>query len=196
MAKGRRINVAPEKYHSLLFWYRVLLDRRRWAGRPLSPAIAQPLAQRAHRVYGIWTVQSRYQPDQALQREAESVYNDVTWIYDHRSNWWCNMPIKHRLQRTLPPSAAELTRKLIDEWRTPKAKGQPLIVIEGQKGQPTYIYVIWDKWGGMDQLDRSEIIMDAVENLSGDKMIPDMSLITVAMGLTTEEAKRMRIKVS
>ena len=104
------------------------------------------------------------------------------------------MPIKHRLQRTLPASATELTRMLMDEWRNPKAKGQPLIVIEGQKGQPTHIYVIWDKWRDLDQLDRSEIIMDVVENLGGDKVLPDISLITVAMGLTSEEAKRMRIK--
>jgi hypothetical protein len=57
-------------------------------------------------------------------------------------------------------------------------------------------YVIWDKWRGLSQLDRSEIIMDVAENLSGDKMLPDISLITVAMGLTPEEAKRMRIKAS
>jgi hypothetical protein len=82
---------------------------------------------------------------------------------------------------------------LTDEWKRPKKKGQPIIVLEGGKGQPLHIYVIWDKWQGLDQQARSEIIMDVVENLSGDDLIPDLSLVTVAMGLTAEEANRMGI---
>jgi len=104
------------------------------------------------------------------------------------------MPIKHRLQRTLPPSATELTRMLITEWQHPKSEGQPLIVIEGQRDQPTHIYVIWDEWRDLNQTQRSESIMDAVEHLAGDARIPDLSLVTVAMGLTVEEARRMGIQ--
>ena len=103
------------------------------------------------------------------------------------------MPIKHRLQRTLPSSANELARLLMDEWVHPKNEGQPLIVLEGGKGQPQHIYVIWDQWQGLDQRQRSEIIMDVVENLSGEHTFQDPSLVTVAMGLTPEEAERMGI---
>ncbi len=105
------------------------------------------------------------------------------------------MPIKHRLQRTLPPSATELTRMLIGEWQNPKSEGQPLIVIEGGKDQPTHIYVIWDEWRDLNQTQRSEVIMDVVEHLAGDARIRDRSLVTVAMGLTAQEAKRMGIQV-
>ena len=83
-ARQHGIRIDPEKYHSLLFWCHVLRAKRRWARRPLSAGIDQPLVQWARRIYGIWKVDMRYQPDQALQSEAESVYNDVTWIYDHR----------------------------------------------------------------------------------------------------------------
>lgn len=106
------------------------------------------------------------------------------------------MPIKHRLKRTLPPSASELTRELIVEWTKPKKTGQPVIVIEGDQGQPRHIYVIWDAWQGLDPRDRSEIIMDAVEHLAGDQAFPDVSLVTVAMGLTAEEAARMGIEAA
>jgi hypothetical protein len=81
----------------------------------------------------------------------------------------------------------------MEEWIKPKQKGQPLIILEGKQGEPQHIYVIWDEWKGLGQQDRSEIIMDVVENLSGRNAVPDLSLVTVAMGLTAEEAKRMHI---
>ncbi len=82
------------------------------------------------------------------------------------------------------------------EWTEPSSAGQPLIVLEGERGQPQHVYVIWDEWKGLDQRERSEIIMDVVEQLSGPQGMPDLSLVTVAMGLTIEEAKRMGIDVS
>lgn len=106
------------------------------------------------------------------------------------------MPIKHRLQRTLPSSATELAHVLMKEWTEPKEEGQPVIVLEGDEGQPQHIYVIWDEWQGLDQRQRSEIIMDVAENLSGGRVVPGLSLVTVAMGLTSEEAKRMGIEVA
>jgi hypothetical protein len=83
---------------------------------------------------------------------------------------------------------------LMREWTRPKQTGQPVIVLEGEENEPQHIYVVWDEWEGLDQKDRSEIIMDVAEHLSGDKALPDLSLVTVAMGLTTEEAERMGIK--
>lgn len=106
------------------------------------------------------------------------------------------MPVKRRLQRTLPDSAGELTRLLHNEWTKPKRSGQPLIVIEGNKNQPIHIYVIWDRWGDLSQTERSEMIMDVIDHLSGKDRLPANSPVTVAMGLTTEEAKRMGIKVT
>jgi len=103
------------------------------------------------------------------------------------------MPVKHRLQRHRPARADELTRMLIDEWKSPKESGQPLIVIEGADPEPKHIYVIWDQWGELSQTERSEIIMDVVEHLD-DGHRTDLSKITVAMGLTTQEAKRMGIE--
>lgn len=104
------------------------------------------------------------------------------------------MPIKHRLQRTRPESATELTRLLHNEWVKPKKNGQPLIVIEGRADEPIHVYVIWDRWEPFNQTERSEIIMDVVENLTGSNRLPEASPVTVAMGLTNEEARRMGIQ--
>jgi len=106
------------------------------------------------------------------------------------------MPIRNRLNRTLPPNSSELIRMLMEEWTKPKNEGQPVIVLEGGKEQPQHIYVIWDQWQGLDQTQRSEIIMDVVEHLSGPHALADISLVTVAMGLTTEEAKRLGIEAA
>ena len=85
---------------------------------------------------------------------------------------------------------------LHNEWTKPKKRGQPLIISEGTKNEPVHLYVIWDKWGELSQTERLEIIMDVMDNLTGKDRLPDDSPVTVAMGLTTEEAKRMGIKVT
>jgi len=104
------------------------------------------------------------------------------------------MPVKRRLHRTLPENATELARLLFNEWTKPKEKGQPVIILEGEKNEPLHIYVLWDKWRDLNQTERSEIIMDVVDNLAGEHRLPAGSPITVAMGLTAEEAKRMGIR--
>ena len=104
------------------------------------------------------------------------------------------MPVKRRLQRTQSADALELTRLLHNEWTKPKKSGQPLIIVEGSKNEPLHIYVIWNKWAELTQAERSEIIMDVVDNLAGKNTLPANSPVTVAMGLTTEEAERMGIE--
>jgi len=77
--------IPHESYHSLWFWLHVLRTKRASLGRPLPGDVDARLVQRVRRIYGIWIVDMRYKPDQALPREAESVYDDVTWIRDRRA---------------------------------------------------------------------------------------------------------------
>lgn len=100
------------------------------------------------------------------------------------------MPVKKRLKRTLPPNASKLMKALGDEWESPRTSGEPLIVLEGGEGQPIHIYVIWNEWEGLSELERSEIILNVAE-----QRLDDPSLVTVAMGLTAREAERMGIAV-
>ncbi len=81
-----------------------------------------------------------------------------------------------------------------NEWTKPKKNGQPIIIVEGDENEPIHIYVIWDRWGEQDQTERSEIIMDVVDNLVGEDRLPVDSPVTVAMGLTKQEAKRLGIE--
>lgn len=57
-------------------------------------------------------------------------------------------------------------------------------------GIPFTTYVIWSEWGDLDQRMRSELITDAYWEVFDDKGLA----LTVAMGLTPEEATRMGIQ--
>ena len=81
---------------------------------------------------------------------------------------------------------------LVEEWRHPRREASEPIIIEDRQARqgPVHVYVIWQDWVGLDQIERSEIIMSACEQVRG----PDFALdVTVAMGLTKQEAERMRI---
>lgn len=100
------------------------------------------------------------------------------------------MPVKPLHPRKPSASAQELKRLLTKEWRKPKKTGQPIILTE-ETGRATHVFVVWDKWSALTQEERSEIIMEAYEDVVGlDKSFN----VTVAMGLTPIEAKRMNIK--
>ena len=58
----------------------------------------------------------------------------------------------------------------------------------GVARQPIHIYVIWDEWVELPQIERSEIIMNAYKETH---QLPDVIRVTFAMGLTAAEAHKM-----
>lgn len=102
------------------------------------------------------------------------------------------MPVK-KLTRSGPsPAAQTLLNRLVDEWRQPDPNAlQPIILEEaGGQGQPTHLYVVWDDWAPLGSIERSEVIMDAYEQVRGSA---GAITVTVAMGLTPIEADRLGI---
>lgn len=82
-----------------------------------------------------------------------------------------------------------LVGELAAEWMTPSGNPEPIILEErGRDRKLVHVYVVWGKWQHLERIERSEIIMDAAEK----KLSPDDVLnISIAMGLTPDEAKRM-----
>jgi len=104
------------------------------------------------------------------------------------------MPVRTLRPKQPHPGATELLRLLVQELRHPReARGRPLILIK-QEGRglirPIQLYVVWRKWESLSQLERSEIIMDAYEQVKG---ADEAQKVVSAMGLTPEEAPRMGI---
>jgi len=77
--------IGCENYHSLVFWYHVLLRKRYIAGRPLPSRMARELGRRIARIHSMWTVDMRYYPDRQIHPDTPGhIYDDVFWIYDRR----------------------------------------------------------------------------------------------------------------
>jgi len=89
--------------------------------------------------------------------------------------------------------AGELKVALVQEWQHPTVRpDQPIVLIDrSAPGGARHVFVVWDRWGTMEQLERSETIMDACEEVLG---VEESLKVTVAMGLTKEEAKRLNIR--
>ncbi len=101
------------------------------------------------------------------------------------------MPVK-TLTQARPQKYRALVDELFGEWAHPNpAVNEPLILEEKDRGNKlVHVYVVWSKWAALDGIDRSDIIMEA----AGKKLTQtDLLEITVAMGLTPDEAQRMGI---
>ncbi|MBC7805941.1 MAG: hypothetical protein H7145_07300 [Akkermansiaceae bacterium] len=61
----------------------------------------------------------------------------------------------------------------------------------GTARQPLHLYVIWNEWVDLPQQERSEVIMDAYEATHDSA---DVVRVTLAMGLTENEARKMGLK--
>jgi hypothetical protein len=80
--------VDRESYHSLLFWTLYLRGKRREAGWPLPNALDWELVRRMRRLYSTWSVDLRYRGWTLQAAEAQTVYDDVTWLRDARIRLW------------------------------------------------------------------------------------------------------------
>ena len=83
-----------------------------------------------------------------------------------------------------------LVERLVEELARDARTGQPFVYINnvGQTGS-FHVTVVWDAWQDLSAQQRSSIIMDALEQHDPAKR----GHITIAMGLTGEEARRLGI---
>ena len=96
------------------------------------------------------------------------------------------------------PEYVKLLERLRSEWQSPRPDAASPVIIATTESHlrrhtayPTRLYVIWDAWGSLSQRERSEIIMDAYEATHRRE---DLLHVTVAMGLTREEAERIKLR--
>lgn len=88
---------------------------------------------------------------------------------------------------------AQLVDRLAAEWRNPTPNAPEPVILEeaNSQGEIVHVYVVWSDWSQLDRVQRGEVIMDAAEKV---KPLADVSKITIAMGLTPEEADRFGVK--
>jgi hypothetical protein len=103
------------------------------------------------------------------------------------------VPVKRMEKKLYTEDAEALKMELLQEWNNPTDDdSKPIILEEGiPSGSVIRIYVIWDKWDGIDRTLRGEVIMDAMEERYVHEYV---HRTTLALGLTKDEADRLRIK--
>ena len=102
------------------------------------------------------------------------------------------MPVK-QLERHRPsPSARVLVQRLAAEWSSPSSTASQPVILEERNAPdgPMHVYVVWDDWADLSGVERSEVVMEALEQRYGREQALN---VTVAMGLTTPEAERLNI---
>lgn len=100
------------------------------------------------------------------------------------------MPVRE-IHPARSPEREALVRELLAEWSYPTANPEPVVLEQfGPDHKLVHVYVVWDKWRQLDGVERSEIIMEAAEKRAPREYLN----VTIAMGLTPEEADRFGIK--
>jgi hypothetical protein len=95
-------------------------------------------------------------------------------------------PNKHEL-------LVDALKRELQRNRKSGPRSAPIVVEEEVRGSRNlHVTVIWDRWEGIAPEDRGQVILDAYsEGRGADEMLR----VSVALGLTHEEAKRLGVSV-
>jgi hypothetical protein len=96
--------------------------------------------------------------------------------------------IKRGPEERAGPRHTDLVNELAEELRRNRQFGQPRIEETEFSTGAVRVYVFWDKWEGLPDQERVEVILDAYEQVEG-KAYRDR--ITLAAGWTFPEAREL-----
>lgn len=102
-----------------------------------------------------------------------------------------------RKQEPLKPrhSHPELVNELTEEMHktgVSQTPDTPMVYEEPQPyGKNLHVKVIWNRWAGVPVEERGAIILDAYDKAG---LQDEMRRITIALGLTPEEAEKLQIE--
>lgn len=104
------------------------------------------------------------------------------------------MPVEYRRHDRIAHSHGDLKALLAEELRRDSPEGAPeapyIVIEEIPNSGNLHVTVVWDRWQGIDPEERGRVILEAYGEAKGEA---DMHRITMAMGVTREEAQRLNI---
>ena len=105
------------------------------------------------------------------------------------------MAVLYRVNQASADHHEQLLARLLQEWRAQQVgKGEPLIIEEAPHsgGRANHLYVVWSEWADLTPIERSRLILQAYAQYRGSDLA---NSVTLAMGLTPDEARHMNIEV-
>ena len=105
------------------------------------------------------------------------------------------MPVARVVNEQRKTQQEELLGRLFEEWARPKPEArEPLIIEEApSRGErPNHLYVVWSDWGDSTPIERAKLVLQAYARLRGQDFA---NSVTLAMGLTPDEAEKMGIEL-
>jgi len=104
------------------------------------------------------------------------------------------MPVQ-RISKRVSEESQSLVDRLAGELKGEKSEDpKPYVLVEGDEANgPLHIYVVWEEWESLAMQERSSVVMEAYKTCESPE---NVLRVTVAMGLTPEEAPRYGIDVS
>ncbi|NOT02543.1 MAG: hypothetical protein HOP29_18200 [Phycisphaerales bacterium] len=100
------------------------------------------------------------------------------------------MPFVKRKLPAKNPDHGKWVSKLAAECRKDTGNGPRIIEEQVPGSKQLHVYVIWDDWADAPDHERSAAILDAYKEAFDEET---MLNVTIAMGLTTQEAAAMGI---
>ena len=84
----------------------------------------------------------------------------------------------------------DLKQRLVAAWREQDNPAPSPDILEETDGQQrvVHVFVTWDEWADLDAQTRSEMIVEALQEVKGEAAVLEL---TIAMGLTRAEAARL-----
>lgn len=100
------------------------------------------------------------------------------------------MPVRTQLLAMQNEVLNQLCRELAEEFRNPKETGEPVVIVERPTTSSIHLFIIWSRFDIVDGVARSTVVLSAFTEAEGDEAA---QLVTVAIGLTPDEATAMGI---
>lgn len=106
------------------------------------------------------------------------------------------MPVARVVNEQRKTQQENLLERLLQEWRSPQTSehAEPVIIEEqpGNDDRVNHLYVVWSDWGDLTPIERSKLVLQAYARLRGQDLA---NSVTLAMGLTPDEAEKVGIKI-
>lgn len=196
LGHAKQLGMAKLGGHNLVFWLQMIINERQAASRSLPCEFASEAMVRLSQVARHWDTEMRYRDAVRAAGEDREVAFAASWLLQNeRVLWSWIMPVHHYsvlskhnrhdlVDLIAKDLAAELKPGQAVSYQSPELTPE-IFILESPNSNSIQVTVVGEFWTDVPEVQRPSIILDAFAK-AGRR--GDVKRITVAMGLTRDEA--------